>query len=165
MSPLHLDLLLMRHGEASQEASRDHSRPLTAKGAADVSLVAQKLQHSRFFHADQSLALVSDAQRTMQTWSVLNESLSMPFVADSRFYQVQAPLSLRDLLLEHVSHHPNARRIFFIGHNPVISLFSTMLTGVSTTFAPANGQHLTSVHSNWETALQDLKTWTEVQWY
>ncbi len=69
-------LLVMRHGEAQVYAQNDHQRALTDRGQQEVLENAKNLANLLASLTRPSLkVLVSDALRTKETWSIIDEYL------------------------------------------------------------------------------------------
>lgn len=105
-------LILMRHAKTEQPAigQSDISRELTDRGRRDAPLVAQKLAQAG---AQPTLALISDAMRTRQTWDLIK-----PFFPDCRakimssLYLAEAETIIREALQSGEEH------VLVLGHNP-----------------------------------------------
>ena len=109
-------LILMRHAKAERgsPSGRDRDRPLSPRGEADALRVGRIL-------ADRGLkpdrALVSSAERTLQTWELVHESLG-----DVEIRQVDALYEAEPgTLRTHVEDEADlAGCLILVGHNPGI---------------------------------------------
>jgi len=117
-------LVLLRHAKAeSPDHLADIDRPLTRRGHADAAaagawLAAQGLRPE--------LVLCSPARRTRETWHGVRVALGPPpaeAVFDPDLYEAGVPRSIS--LVNAVS--PAHTSILLIGHNPTVSLVSTVL--------------------------------------
>lgn len=108
-------LILMRHAKSDwpDDIAHDHARPLAARGRQTAPVVAAWLA-SQQFGIDR--VLVSNAQRTFETWELV-----APFLSDAppphytrAMYEVRWP----DLLRLVQETPDESRCLLMIGHNP-----------------------------------------------
>ena len=111
-------LLLMRHGEAVQ-ASEDVSRPLSARGRADVLKVAGQLKQSnlqidQIFHSGKTRALET-AKIVAQTLNLEDKLCERQGLGPNDPYQVLAR-ELQDEAIEH-----STKTLMITGHLPFLA--------------------------------------------
>lgn len=114
-----VNLVIMRHGDAEPQSSQDSQRQLTAKGRADVTLMAQwaatnyqpfdYILYSPFVRTQQTAELMRLAQLTTPITETLAE-----LVPEGDCNQVQLYI---DVLLQQ---KPDAR-ILLVSHMPLVS--------------------------------------------
>lgn len=116
-------LMLMRHAKAEKEAPTDEARALSARGRRDARAAGVLL-------ADRgdlpSLALVSTAQRTRDTW----EAVSAEMGGDCQVWFDRAlydsgPKAVVELL---AAVEETVSAVMVIGHNPTMSVVAAALT-------------------------------------
>jgi phosphohistidine phosphatase len=107
-------LLLLRHAktERAELGARDRDRKLTERGRADAPLIGAYMAHHDLIP---DLALVSPAQRTLETWKLLAATLAKPpkAVIDERIYNATAAK-----LMSVLSESRKAGTLLLVGHNP-----------------------------------------------
>lgn len=114
-------LLLMRHAKSdwSNTQITDHERPLNKRGQRDALLMAQNIK-ARGILPD--LMLVSDAQRTRETWQIISVHLGNPQTKfDNTFYMASPTTIIRQLkmvdnLVDTVlllAHNPGITEVFY----------------------------------------------------
>jgi phosphohistidine phosphatase len=117
-------LVVLRHAKAERpDRLADLDRPLTQRGHADAAaagawLAAQGLRPG--------LVLCSPARRTRETWHGVRVALGPPAaeaVFDPDLYEAGVPRCLS--LVNAVS--PAHSTVLLIGHNPTVTLLSTLL--------------------------------------
>lgn len=107
-------LILMRHAKTEPPAAgqSDFSRELTERGRLDASLVASELAEAGGMP---TLALVSDAVRTRQTWEIVRESFpNCPHRSLSTLYLAQPETLIREAM------QSGEDAVIVIAHNPGI---------------------------------------------
>lgn len=115
-------LVLLRHAEAAPFAGPDHERPLTADGHAQAAAVGAWLR-------DQGVtpdhALVSDAQRTRETWADVAAAAGWGTEPelDAGLYSA-GPESALDLV--HLV-DAGTGTLLVLGHNPTIHYLAQVL--------------------------------------
>jgi phosphohistidine phosphatase len=118
-------LILFRHAEAIHSSRyRDHDRPLTEAGCKTAVHAGARLADAEL---PIDLALVSDAQRTRETWgrasAVLKEAPETRF--DRKIYEAE-----RHDLMDLVRALPNSvETLVLVGHNPALAEFATHFAG------------------------------------
>lgn len=118
-------LILFRHAEAIHSSRyRDHERPLTETGHKEAAHAGGRLAESAL---PIDLALVSDSQRTRETWdhasTVLKEAPETRF--ERKIYEAE-----RHDLMEMVRALPNSvKTLILVGHNPALAEFATHFAG------------------------------------
>lgn len=107
-------LILMRHAKAERRSAsgEDFDRPLSDQGRGDAAVVAQALARDGLAP---SLALISAAQRTVDTWEAMREAFPRARAQTSRALYNASPMEILDAL-EGVS----AGTVMVVGHNPGI---------------------------------------------
>lgn len=115
-------LVLLRHARAEASGPGDHGRPLTASGRVAAADVGSWLSSQGVVP---DVALVSDAQRTQETWAEAAEAAS---------WQVEPTLTAAlyaagpDTVLDLVEEVPDeVRTVVVVGHNPTIAYLAGML--------------------------------------
>lgn len=116
-------LILVRHAKAVDryDADDDFERGLTPRGREDAANTARRLQ-SAGIGAD--LALVSPAQRTMQTYIAMRELMGNPGFEDPMALYHASPDMLLRALTDAME---RAESIVLVGHNPGIGVLAQNL--------------------------------------
>ncbi|MET0820894.1 MAG: histidine phosphatase family protein [Aeromicrobium sp.] len=115
-------LVVMRHAKAESVAPSDHERSLAPSGRADAAAAGRWL-------AEQAVvpdaALVSDAQRTRDTWAELSGAAGWDCAPDfsAALYAAGAD-SAFDLVHEI---DPAVRTLVVVGHNPTMAYVAELL--------------------------------------
>lgn len=124
-------LILMRHAKSSwaEPGVSDHARTLNRRGRLAASLMAAWLREAGpALGVDAlDLAIVSDAQRTRETWDLIAELWSgdVAPVFEPRIYEARV-----STLLEVLRDIPDsAGTALMIGHNPGLQDLTALLTG------------------------------------
>lgn len=107
-------LILMRHAKAERRAAggEDFDRPLTAEGRADAALVGRALARDGLAP---SVAVVSAAARTQETWEAVREAFPNARMQVKRELYNAGPMQILDAL-----EGQTAATVMVIGHNPGI---------------------------------------------
>lgn len=113
-------LILVRHAKSvdRMDAEDDYERGLTPRGREDAASAGAALKAAGL---EPDLALVSPAQRTKQTWSILSQSLGE--------LAVESPMALYHAsqdFLERAAMEAfaSAGAVVMVGHNPGIGSFA-----------------------------------------
>jgi phosphohistidine phosphatase len=118
-------LLLLRHSktERPEPGERDRDRKLTPRGRADAPVIGAYMARHRIIP---DLVLVSPAQRTLETWALVEAAFSKAprMLKDERIYNAGAQ-TLADLVRETA----DARSLLLVGHNPGLHDLATELIG------------------------------------
>ena len=114
-----MQLLLMRHGEASYTlGATDKERPLTDRGRAESARAGAWIKAQEL---TPELILCSSARRTQETLAALG--LDAPRVIEDALYLASA-----DELLARGQHHArDHQRVLVIAHNPGLSALASEL--------------------------------------
>jgi phosphohistidine phosphatase len=118
-------LILFRHSEAVHPSKyRDHERPLTDAGRKDA---ARAGAHLAELNLPVDLVLLSDSQRTRETWDIAGPQLAS--TPDSRLerslYEAE-----RSGLMDLARAQPDSVKcLILVGHNPSIGEFATHFAG------------------------------------
>ena len=117
-------LCLLRHAKAKRGAMPDVERPLTKRGRHAAALMGECMHRSGFAP---DRVLCSPAQRTEQTWTLLNRRLKLAG-------EPERPQGLYGAssaaLLEHIRALPDtAATVMVIGHNPGLENLARELAG------------------------------------
>jgi len=117
-------LLLIRHAEAESFAEQgDFYRPLSAKGMADATRLAQKLEADGLIPDE---IMSSRALRTSTTANIIASQLRLP---SAKLSQAIYEASERTLL-DTINHfNDNVAFAALVGHNPGIAYLLLNLTG------------------------------------
>ena len=115
-------LVVMRHAKAEPYADADRDRRLTARGRAGATAAGRQLAA---WGVVPDHALVSAAERTVETWRLLAEELDGQPVEEvtEAMYSASAEAvleALRQLPDEH-------RTVVYVGHNPSAGYLATVL--------------------------------------
>ena len=116
-------LILVRHAKAVDrfDADDDFERGLTPRGREDAAETARQLQAAGI---GAELALVSPAQRTMQTYTAMRELMGNPRFEDPMaLYHASPDMLLRAVL----DAFETAEAIMLVGHNPGIGALAHSL--------------------------------------
>ncbi len=105
-------LILLRHAKAAvdSDTGEDFDRPLAARGREDAPVVAQALVDAG---ADPQVVLVSDAERTRETWALVSTAFPK---AEVRFLKSLYLSSSETLASE--AEKAVAERVMIVAHNP-----------------------------------------------
>jgi len=109
-----LRLLLLRHAEAERPAGAiDRARPLSQEGLKASQLMGSYIARSALAP---TMAVVSSALRTQQTWEQVAPSLQGDIVLhlEPRLYDASAATILRVI----AETAPTHRTLLLVGHNP-----------------------------------------------
>jgi len=106
-------LVLVRHAKAEQGGGDDAARALSGRGRRDAGEIGRWL---RAQDVVPELAVVSPAQRTVETWSIAAAELDNPprVATDGRIYDN----SVAALLAVIADSDADARSLVLVGHNP-----------------------------------------------
>ena len=117
-------LILMRHGEAERPTAggEDVDRALDAEGRAESRRMGRALAEAGF---EPDLALVSSAQRTVQTWQAAAEAFAKAVDAqfDRRLYAAGAA-QIAQVVAEAAE---RGKAVMVVGHNPGIHEYAIHL--------------------------------------
>jgi len=115
-------LVVMRHAKAEPYADADRDRRLTARGRAGASAAGKQLAA---WGVVPDRALVSAAERTVETWTLVEEELDgRPEVeVTEAMYSASA-----DTVLDTLRQLPDEHRtVVYVGHNPSAAYLATVL--------------------------------------
>jgi phosphohistidine phosphatase len=118
-------LVLLRHAKSDwPDDVPDHERPLAARGRADAPAVGAWLG-AHGIRPDR--VVVSDAQRTVQTWELVEKALDLSEPADVHV-EPRAYCASPEVLLDLVRETPESvRTLLLVGHNPGMARLATGL--------------------------------------
>lgn len=111
-----LQLILLRHAKTERSSPRgDHGRKLTDRGERDAALIGKHLRERGLVP---DLALVSDSERTRQTFDIVTAQFDRTVEQhlDPELYLADSATLLKAVMRT----PPPAERIMVIGHNPGI---------------------------------------------
>ena len=121
-----LRLMLLRHAKSdgTLPGTRDHDRPLNARGREAAPLVG------RYMTAHELLpqhAIVSTAARTRETWSLVLQALRVrpKTEFDNRIYEA-SPHAILDVITQTPA---PVQRLIVVGHNPGLQSLALALAG------------------------------------
>ena len=120
-------LVIVRHAKAERPAGvADEDRPLTRRGHADAAAAGAWLA-ARGYRPD--LVLCSPARRTRQTWRAVAAALTASGAPEVHFDDALYHGDTKDALdlLRRVP--ATARSVLLVGHNPTVSMLSSLLAG------------------------------------
>lgn len=105
-------LILMRHGKAERRSASgdDYDRALTEQGRADAAAVGRALAGQGLIPA---LALVSGAQRTVETWEAMRDSFPKARTQTLRSLYNASPMEIFEAL-----EGAAGGTVMVVGHNP-----------------------------------------------
>jgi phosphohistidine phosphatase len=118
-------LILFRHAEAVHSSRyRDHERPLTDAGRKDAARAGARLADSAL---SIDLVLVSDSQRTRETWDLAGAALKEAPEArlEKKLYEAER----RDLMNFAREQPESVKTLILVGHNPSIAEFGVHFAG------------------------------------
>ncbi|MCP4871314.1 MAG: histidine phosphatase family protein [Proteobacteria bacterium] len=143
-------LILMRHAKSAwdTEASTDHARPLNKRGRGDAPRIADELVRRGWIP---ELCWSSDAQRTRQTWELMEPQFEADIPAT--FVDVLYLAGLGALQGEADEWPSSAGTILSLGHNPGWSEAASRLTGVALGMTTANAAMLEGEGATWSEAI------------
>lgn len=118
-------LLLMRHGKADAAAETDFARPLTERGLTQARMVGEYLESQG---VRPTLVLVSDAQRTRETWDGVHEQMA-GFDGNVTFHHDIYAGGGGDVLDLVRSTTDDQSIVMVIGHEPTMSGLGSVLAG------------------------------------
>jgi phosphohistidine phosphatase len=118
-------LILFRHSEAVHSSGfRDHERPLTDAGRKDA---AHAGAHLAALNLPVDLVLLSDSQRTRETWEIAGAHLaSRP---ESRLEKSLYEAQRRDLMDLARAQPDSVKCLILVGHNPSVAEFAAHFSG------------------------------------
>ena len=158
---MRLDLVLIRHGEAVDAGAlgnKDHARILTPKGQRQSLGLGIQLVQAKSLP---TLALVSDAARTKETWdgatAGAGSALRDTVVQHHRLIYTGAVNDLQSLI-EAVDAARHAV-VAMVGHNPSISELAGDLTSQDLRFSPADCMVLSIQAESWAEAMGSEGAW------
>jgi phosphohistidine phosphatase len=118
-------LVLLRHAKADRPNGVDDiDRPLTERGHADSAAAGAWLMKSGYAP---DLVLCSPAKRTRQTWHSVAVALAQAGAPHVHYERAIYDGVAEDLLKLLQSVGAEAQTVMIIGHNPSISLLSSLL--------------------------------------
>jgi len=126
-----MQLLLMRHGEASWQASQDALRPLTASGVVAVKAKADQLAHRQWLP---ELIIHSGYLRAQQTALLVAERCPDAEIVVAEQWQPDSDPLTAIRVLEDCSTY---NRILVVTHMPIVARVSGLLCDGRSDVAPA----------------------------
>lgn len=118
-------LVLLRHAKAERPVGvSDDQRPLTARGHADAAAAGAWLARSNL---RPDLVICSPAKRTRQTWHAISVALAERASPTVRYERDLYYGNVTDLLALIRAVDEGTGTLLAIGHNPTVSLLSTLL--------------------------------------
>ncbi len=158
---MRLDLVLIRHGEAVDAGAlgnKDHARILTPRGQKQSLGLGVQLVQAKSLP---TLALVSDAARTKETWAGTTAgagtALRDTVVAHHRLIYTGRVSDLQSLIEPvDAARHPV---VAMVGHNPGISELACDLTAQDLRFSPADCVVLSIQAESWAEAIGSEGAW------
>ena len=118
-------LILMRHGQAErpQPGLEDFERALDAEGVAEARQTGRRLAEAGMAP---DLALVSSAQRALETWRASSAAFDPVEVEESPALYGATAARLVEAVREAEQAH-GAATVMLVGHNPAIHQFALLL--------------------------------------
>ena len=147
-------IIILRHGQATPPGAGDHSRALTPTGKQQIAAAASALSDIPI-----EAVLVSDSQRTQDSWAVFQNSLDkLPehIVITSSLY-----LAGHSQVLQEVAVIPDeVNHLLVIGHNPGWSEMISLLSGEYCGLGTGEGAVLEyATNLDWVMALSEIGAW------
>lgn len=144
-----MQLFLMRHGEASHQASSDAQRPLTERGIADIQRCSHLLTE---LHVQFTAILASPRLRAQQTAQIIAEQQNLDVIINGALDFEFTHDKLRAIL----DHYADDAVVLCVGHNPSMTEVVQQVSGARVAL-PAGGlvclealsAHLRQVHLRW----------------
>jgi phosphohistidine phosphatase len=158
---MRLDLVLVRHGKAVDAdalGTKDHARILTHRGQRQSLGLGVQLVQAKSLP---TLALVSDAARTKETWAGVTAgagtALRDTAVEHHRLIYTGSVSDLKSLIepVDAARHTVVA----MVGHNPGISELACDLTSRDLRFSPADCMVLSIEAESWAEAIGSEGAW------
>jgi phosphohistidine phosphatase len=149
----------MRHAKSdwSNAGQTDHQRSLNARGRKDTPRIAQKIKDYGILP---DLILVSDAERTRETWQILSEILpSIPTRFSHDLYLASAQQITKTI--EEVD--PLIDTVLILAHNPGITDVFYSLAGVRIDNVPTAG--VGCIQFDTDNFKNVLKSSTELEYF
>ncbi|WP_105384531.1 SixA phosphatase family protein [Neorhizobium alkalisoli] len=118
-------LLLLRHAKSAwPDGVADHERPLAERGRKAAPLMGEYMAREGVIP---SLALVSDARRTQETWALVRNEILSPLICHDcpAIYEASATAILAELRRI----EPEFRTVLIVGHNPGLQDLALTLAG------------------------------------
>jgi phosphohistidine phosphatase len=140
-------LLIMRHAKSDRLNSftNDFERPLNERGQYQLLAIAQQLNK---LNIKIDKAIVSPAQRTRETWTLLQSHLiTLPAksVFEPRLYNTLC----EDFIQVLIEHADQCRSLLVIAHCPTVIEVTEFLTGEYHDFKTANLAVLSAQKKEW----------------
>lgn len=137
-------VILMRHAKSdwSIAGQTDHQRTLNTRGRADIPHIAKKIQD---FGVLPDLCLVSDAERTRETWQILSSCIHLRL---TRFTNKLYLASASEIVSAIQQVDPLIDTVFLLAHNPGITDAFYSLAGVRIDNVPTAGVGCISFHTD-----------------
>jgi phosphohistidine phosphatase len=134
-----LRIIIMRHAKSEPAAHmNDFDRRLDKRGEEEALIISERLEQLKLAI---DIALVSPAQRTRETFSIVEKHIKTPtIIFDDRLYNAR----LSDLLSVIKEHCLEARTILLLSHNPSVSELAEHLSGTAYIFHTADALILAS---------------------
>jgi phosphohistidine phosphatase len=118
-------LVLLRHAKADHPSGvSDEQRPLTARGHADAGAAGAWLARAGL---RPDLVICSPSKRTRQTWHGVAVALAGDATPQIRYEEDVYDGGAKDLLALVRRAGDDVRTILLIGHNPSVSMLSSLL--------------------------------------
>lgn len=147
-------LLIMRHAKSDPLSfGLDFDRPINKQGQQDAIAIANQLN---IMGLRIERALISPAQRTVETWEALQNHLHHPPKAffEPELYNAYCETILAVLRKQADDCHA----LLLIGHNPGVSEVCELLSGELPDFKPASLAILSTRHANLSDSLTKVSS-------
>lgn len=152
-------LIVMRHAKSAwdTDAATDHERPLSKRGRRDAPRIGHELARRGWIP---DLALVSDAARTVETWTRAVKALghAVPVRYVRALYG--AGLGAVQQVLEPLPDEVGTALI--LGHNPGFEHVACWLTGEDLRLTTGNAALLEHADGRWDRVAIDAGGWHAV---
>ena len=152
-------VILMRHGKSdwSNAGQTDHQRTLNVRGRKDTPQIVRKI---KAYGILPELILVSDAERTRETWQILSEILP---AAPTRFTHDLYLASAQQIIkiIENVD--PLIDTVLILAHNPGITDVFYSLAGVKIDNVPTAG--VGCIQFDTDTFKNIMESTTELEYF
>ena len=147
-----LKLIIMRHGESPQ-GTPDHDRTLSLRGEWDSTSTGEQIKALGWAPDLMLCSTATRAQKTCSSASFVFDP-EPPLALIPSFYNAQI-----GIIQAHLSFITNATTVMLIGHNPMWSKMSSVLSDTQIALSTANAALLTIEAPSWKEGIEALGSW------